>query len=89
MIRLTRKEVQDVDLTPQGYVKDDDYILLSRDEEARIIFLEALGVESIIIDRLGNEIEPGKKFERTEFEVRLPSVPVKKEMGYYHRLRDH
>jgi hypothetical protein len=91
MLKLTRVSATLVDTevdpaTQIFYVKDEDYVSLSRDKDIRLALLEQLDVEVLLIDRLGNEIEPGLTYEKRNFKVGLPEVPVRKEMGYHHRL---
>lgn len=87
MIKITSSGVIVVEGSPDLYVKDEDYLLLIRNSEAREALMRELGVTSIIVDRLGDEVVPETAFEKKQVSVSLPNFPIKREVGYYHRLR--
>jgi hypothetical protein len=68
-----------------NYLRDEDYLFLSTNKEARIAFLNELGVKECIVERLGVEIEPNK-FKRKEVKLEMPIYQADREMGYYHRI---
>jgi hypothetical protein len=86
MVLLTRESAEVVsDMPAEFYLKDDDIFYLVCFNEHRIKFLEEMGKDSMVVDRLGRETEPDSVFERREVELGVPTLPFKKEMGYHHR----
>jgi hypothetical protein len=86
MMLVTKKNTVLVDSVASLFLKNEDYLLLSQDADARVDFLNQLGLERVVVDYLGNELEPDVTFEKKDFKVKAPKLDVGKEMGYYHRL---
>jgi hypothetical protein len=74
-----------IDIRKIGYVKDEDYSFLSINKEARVAFLDHLGVTELIVERLGVEVEPNM-FKRKDVKLDIPTYEADREMGYYHRI---
>lgn len=88
MLLLTREAsvILEGMIGPSFYVTSEDYLLLCENPEFRIALLNKLGVDSLIVDWLGEEVVKGSRFERKESRVVVPDIPAGREMGYYHRL---
>lgn len=88
MIRLTEEKAVPVETIPNPdfYVRDQDYVLLSKNIEARKALLKLLGLSVVVVDRLGQELIAESLFEKKELAIDAPDVFERKELGYHHRI---
>lgn len=88
MLRLAKDFVQLVvdDVKADFLLPENHYHLLSLDREARIQLLESLGLESVLIDNMGTELEPNLRYVNEIREVIPPVIDYSREVGYHHKL---
>ena len=86
MMRITKDYAEFVDLEAAIFVSDDLYMTLLNDREARVELLDSLDVDSIIVDRTGEEVVPGKVFETISSPATVPEYKEAPEVGYHHKL---
>lgn len=87
MIRLTEdKAVHVTDVEPEIYLEDDDLKILLEDREARAMLLKELELKEVVVGRVGTPVKPELLYETREVTIDLPYLPIKREVGYYHRL---
>lgn len=83
MLLITKDKVTPVDLVPSIYLEDEDYLMLPKNPDLRERILDSLGLELVIVGRLGKEITQKGTFEKDIRSDVYDDYDFEKEVGLY------